>query len=93
VPLRAASMLKGAASRVRAPENEGGSIRVKGEDAVRRRERMPTRLLFGDLPATAGAVDGVAVLFRCPKGDDGVSRRTEGLLKLVIGVAAPVKTN
>ncbi len=74
-------------------EKEGGSIRVNGEDAVRRRERMPIRLLFGDLPATAGAVDGVAVFFRCPKGDAGVSRRTEGLLNVVAEGNASVKTN
>lgn len=37
------------------PEKDGGLTRVNGLAVIRRRERMPIRLLFGDLPATAGA--------------------------------------
>ena len=43
-------------------------MRVKGEAETRRRDRTPIRLLFGDLPAAAGADDGFAVLRFSPSG-------------------------
>ena len=42
--------------------NDGGSTRVKGEDETRRRDKMPMRLDFGDLPVAAGADDGCTAL-------------------------------
>ena len=44
-------------------------MRVNGDDEIRRRERIPMRLLLGDLPAAAGADEGFAVLRFCPDGD------------------------
>ena len=57
-------------------EKEGGSTRVKGLAEARRRERMPIRLLLGDLPAAVGAEeDWFALRFTPSVEVRGVSRR------------------
>lgn len=58
-------------------------MRVKGEEEIRRRDRIPMRLLLGDLPAAAGADEGFAVLRFCPSGDCGVSNRVGVIVGLV----------
>ena len=66
-------MEKGTALAERGIPKEGGSILVNGEPEVRRRDRIPTRLLLGERPAAAGADVGWIARF-WPKGDRGVSR-------------------
>ena len=48
-------------------------MRVNGLEDIRRRDKMPMRLLLGDLPATVGAEEGPARrLFGCLSGILGV---------------------
>lgn len=55
--------------------NDGGSTRVKGDDETRRRDRMPMRLDFDDLPVAAGAEDGCTTLGLSLRVERDVSRR------------------
>ena len=67
--------------------NDGGSTRVKGEDETRRRERMPMRLAFGDLPEAAGAEAGWTTVGLVVDVERDVSRR----LGVMIGLDAGAK--
>lgn len=55
VPDKAASSESGTPVRDPSLGQEGGSMRVKGLEDTRRRDRIPMRLLFGDLPIAVGA--------------------------------------
>ena len=65
MPDKAASSDSGTPVRESCLEKEGGSTRAKGLDDTRRRDRIPMRLLFGDLPIAVGAEDAAARRLFC----------------------------